>query len=139
MELLSQKIRPRGTFYSELSKGGTLVPSKLILAPNNKFREGKKSFINVATGEGGSTFSIYSRMVTVTCFSGWKMRILHIFSERVMTAAPLMDDRELKQATFLNHGRKPEINISHVRTVVSLRFSKKSSPLVKRYLAIKMW
>ena len=56
-----------------------------------------------------------------------------------MTAAPLMDDRELKQATFLNHGRKPEINISHVRTVVSLRFSKKSSPLVKRYLAIKMW
>ena len=42
-------------------------------------------------------------------------------------------NRELKQGTFLSHGRKPEINISHV---VSLRFSKESSLLVKRYLAI---
>ena len=29
---------------------------------------------------------------------------------------------ELKQGTFLSHGQRPEINISHVRTVVSLRF-----------------
>ena len=43
---------------------------------------------------------------------------------------------KLKQATFLSHRRKPEIDISHVKTVVSLRFSKKSSLLVKRYLAI---
>ena len=32
--------------------------------------------------------------------------------------------RELKHATFLSHGRQPEVNISHARTVVSLRFSK---------------
>ena len=31
--------------------------------------------------------------------------------------------RELKHATFLSHGRTPEVNISHARTVVSLRFS----------------
>ena len=31
--------------------------------------------------------------------------------------------RELKQAaTFWNHGRKPEVNISYARTVVSARF-----------------
>ena len=34
------------------------------------------------------------------------------------------DTRELKHATFLTHGRTPEVNISHARTVVSLRFSK---------------
>ena len=31
--------------------------------------------------------------------------------------------RELKHATFLSHGRQPEVNISHARKVVSLRFS----------------
>ena len=31
--------------------------------------------------------------------------------------------RELKHATFLNHGLQPEVNISHARTVVSPRFS----------------
>ena len=31
--------------------------------------------------------------------------------------------RELKHATFLSHGRQPEVNISHARTVVSPRFS----------------
>ena len=30
--------------------------------------------------------------------------------------------RELKHATFLSHGRQQEVNISHARTVVSLRF-----------------
>ena len=29
---------------------------------------------------------------------------------------------ELKHATFLSHGRQPEVKISHARTVVSLRF-----------------
>ena len=32
-------------------------------------------------------------------------------------------DRELKHATFLSHGRQPEANISHARTVESPRFS----------------
>ena len=32
-------------------------------------------------------------------------------------------NRELKHATFLSHGRQPEVNISHARTVVSPRFS----------------
>ena len=27
-------------------------------------------------------------------------------------------NRDLKQATFLSHGRKPEVNISHARTMV---------------------
>ena len=31
-------------------------------------------------------------------------------------------NRELKHATFLSHRRQPEANISHARTVVSLRF-----------------
>ena len=31
--------------------------------------------------------------------------------------------RELKQATFLSHGRKPEVNILHARTAVPPRFS----------------
>ena len=35
----------------------------------------------------------------------------------------LLDIRELKHATFLSHGRQPEMNISHARTVVSPRFS----------------
>ena len=30
----------------------------------------------------------------------------------------------LKHATFLSHGRQPEVNILHARTVVFLRFSK---------------
>ena len=33
------------------------------------------------------------------------------------------NNRELKHATFLSHGRTPEVIISHARTVVSLRFS----------------
>ena len=32
-------------------------------------------------------------------------------------------DGGLKHATFLSHGRQPEVNISHARKVVSLRFS----------------
>ena len=31
--------------------------------------------------------------------------------------------RELKHATFLRHGRQPEVNISHAGTVLSPRFS----------------
>ena len=31
--------------------------------------------------------------------------------------------RALKHATFWSHGRQPEVNISHARTVVSPRFS----------------
>ena len=34
-----------------------------------------------------------------------------------------VDNRELKHATFLRHGRQPEVNISHARTVVFSRFS----------------
>ena len=34
------------------------------------------------------------------------------------------DNRELKQATPLSHGRIPEGNISHTRIVVSPRFTK---------------
>ena len=32
-------------------------------------------------------------------------------------------DRELKQVTFLSHGRKLEVNIWHARIVISPRFS----------------
>ena len=32
-------------------------------------------------------------------------------------------NRELKHATFLSHGRQPDVDISLARTVVSLRFS----------------
>ena len=32
--------------------------------------------------------------------------------------------RELKHATFLSHGRQPEVNILQARTLVSPRFSK---------------
>ena len=39
--------------------------------------------------------------------------------------------RELKHATFLSHGRQPEVNISHARTVVSLTFSNLSYLLVR--------
>ena len=35
--------------------------------------------------------------------------------------------RELKQATFLNHGQTPEVNISHARLLVSPRFLNLSS------------
>ena len=49
------------------------------------------------------------------------------------------DNRELKQATFLSDGRKPEVNIWHIRTVISPRFSNYSSVPVKRYLTIRMW
>lgn len=38
-------------------------------------------------------------------------------------------DRELKRATSLSNGRKPDVNISPARTVGSSRFSNKSSPL----------
>ena len=34
-----------------------------------------------------------------------------------------IDIKEPKQATCLSHGRKPEVNISHTRIVVSPRFS----------------
>ena len=47
--------------------------------------------------------------------------------------------RELKHATFLSHGRQPEVNISHARTVVSLTFSNLSYLLVKRDLTTLMW
>ena len=40
------------------------------------------------------------------------------------SSAPPSDDiRELKHATFLSHGRQPEVNNSHARTVVFPRFS----------------
>ena len=35
----------------------------------------------------------------------------------------LSNNRELLQATFLRHGRKPEVSISPARKVVSPRFS----------------
>ena len=38
------------------------------------------------------------------------------------SAVPKMN-RELKHATFLRHGRQPEVNISRARTVVFSRFS----------------
>ena len=38
--------------------------------------------------------------------------------------AGLFDTGELKQAIFLSHRRKPEVNISDTRTVVFPRFSK---------------
>ena len=38
-------------------------------------------------------------------------------------AYTVVDNTELKQVTFLSHERKPEVNISHARTVVSPRFS----------------
>ena len=44
--------------------------------------------------------------------------------------------REFKHATFLSHGRQPEMNSSHARTVLSLRFLTLSSLVEKRYLAI---
>ena len=34
-----------------------------------------------------------------------------------------LDNRELKHATFLSHGRQPEVNNSHARAVVFPRFS----------------
>jgi len=34
-----------------------------------------------------------------------------------------LNNRELKQATFLSQGRKPEVNIFHARAVVSPRLS----------------
>ena len=47
-----------------------------------------------------------------------------------------LDSRELKHATFLSHGRRPEVNISHARTVESPRFSNLWSLLVRRNLTI---
>ena len=41
---------------------------------------------------------------------------------------------KLKQVTFLSYGRKPEVNISRVRTVASHRYSNKSSLQVTRNL-----
>ncbi|XP_044174117.1 uncharacterized protein LOC114958328 [Acropora millepora] len=41
--------------------------------------------------------------------------------------------------SFLNHGRIPEVNISHVTTVISPRFSTLSSLLVKICFTIKTW
>ena len=38
----------------------------------------------------------------------------------------------LKHATFLRHGRQPEVNISQARTVVFTRFSNLWSLLLKR-------
>ena len=37
--------------------------------------------------------------------------------------AGYFNNRELKHAMFLRHGRQPEVNISHARTVVFSRFS----------------
>ena len=45
-------------------------------------------------------------------------------TNRFRVAVRLFSNRELKHATFLSHGRQPEVNISHARTVVFLRFSK---------------
>ena len=37
--------------------------------------------------------------------------------------SPGLNSGELKHATFLSHGRQPEVNISHARTVLFPRFS----------------
>ena len=42
---------------------------------------------------------------------------------------PFSCNRELKRATSLSHGRKPDVNISPARTVGSSRFSNLSSIL----------
>ena len=39
-----------------------------------------------------------------------------------MAALAAFKTRELKHATFLSHGRQPEVNVSHARTVVSPTF-----------------
>ena len=45
---------------------------------------------------------------------------------------------ELKQATFLSHRGKSEVNIWHARTVASPRFSNQSTLLVNRYLTLSL-
>ena len=54
----------------------------------------------------------------------------HIFSEvepegkKTVSLLKLqVIDRELKQVTLLSHGKKPEVNVWHVRIVISPRFS----------------
>lgn len=42
--------------------------------------------------------------------------------------------RELKHATLLSHGRQPEVNILHVRTVVSPRYIKLIVPASEKRL-----
>ena len=47
---------------------------------------------------------------------------LGILSHGVSQVFPYPTNRELKQASFLSFGRKPEVNISHARTMVSQIF-----------------
>ena len=49
------------------------------------------------------------------------------------------DLKELRQATFLNHGRKAEVIIKHARIVVSPRISNQSSLQAKVFLTISLW
>ena len=51
-------------------------------------------------------------------------KILYDLSSRFHVAVHLFSNRELKHATFLSHGRQPEVNILQARTNVSPRFSK---------------
>ena len=46
------------------------------------------------------------------------------------------NNTEVKQAAFLSHGLKPEVNISHAKAVVSQILKLIVSILVKRYLKV---
>ena len=65
----------------------------------------------------------------VFVFVFWVFRTKRLFPMQIdgepwmQPPAEVRDTRELKHATFLRHGRQPEVNILHARTVVFSRFS----------------
>ena len=50
------------------------------------------------------------------------MRVSALDGKDVQESTHPNYNRELKHGTFLSHGRQPEVNISHARTLVSPRF-----------------
>ena len=64
-------------------------------------------------------YLVYGFPLTVIGAVVYVLQSLSVLRSELITTS----NRWLKQATFLNHGRQPEVNISHARTVVSPRFS----------------
>ena len=61
------------------------------------------------------------RFFLVVCFGSFCGSLCEENYDDVGNVTPKYN-RELKHATFLSHGRKPERNISPARTVLSPRF-----------------
>ena len=83
----------------------------------------KKGTVNVI----GIHSTLFDAVWLFSDFFAKNMRLndlnrVHVFSDFACGFRFCGFVKELKQATFLSHGRQPVVNISHARTVVSPRF-----------------